>query len=229
MIQNTLQNWSYKKWKMYRHCPYSVRLKYIEQVAEPDPDPKYDAKRQRGIRVHDELAAAISSGGNIPSEAKEFEEIVEMLREKRAIVEQDHFFDNRWRPWPNGYRGHWLQVKQDAVVVEDEYVLTGDWKTGKKFGNEVDHFNQMKLYSVAAWIMYPGRPEYACELWYLDQDDVWSVSFTPQQLEKALGEFDKEVSAMFADKVFRPRPNKETCKYCPYGPQRGNSACPVGV
>lgn len=228
MITNTLTNWSYKKWKMYQHCPFSVKLKYIDRIPEPPIQPKYDEKRQRGIRVHDELADAVSTGAAIPKEAIEFSEIVESLRERSAVVEQDHFFDRTWKPHPT-YNGHWLQVKQDAVVIDEEYILTGDWKTGRKFGNEVDHFQQMKLYSVAAWIMYPGRQEYISELWYLDQSDIWSVTFKPQQLEQALGEFDRGVEVMFNDTMFRPRPSKETCKFCPYGPQRGNGACPVGV
>ncbi len=228
MIQNTLTNWSYKKLSMWEKCPYSVKLMYIDRIPQPPPDPKYDKARTRGIQFHEDIAVAITDGAEIPSIAEPFTAIVESMRERHAIVEQDHFLNNQWNRH-EGWKGHWLQIKQDVVVVEDEYVLTGDWKTGKRFGNEMSHFRQMQLYAIGAWRLYPGRPVYASELYYIDQDDIWSIDFTPEQLEKALGDWDRKAEAMFNDTLFRPRPNKDTCRFCPYGPQKGNGHCPVGV
>ena len=229
MIKNTLSSWSYKKLSMWEKCPYSVKLMYIDRIPQPPPDPKYDKARERGIKFHEEIALSISEGGPLPPAAESFSEIVEMMRLNNAVVEQDHFLDNKWEAWPNGWKGHWLQVKQDVVIPKEDYVLTGDWKTGKKHGNEMSHFRQMQLYSVAAWRLYPGRPEYVSELYYIDQDDIWTITFKPEDLERALGDFDRKANAMFADNIFRPRPNKDTCRFCPYGPQRGNGHCPVGV
>lgn len=228
LVTNTLTNWSFKKFKMYRACPMSVKLKYIDRVPEPDPDPKFDEKRQRGIRLHEELANAINDGAPTPPEAKDFADIVVSLREQGAIAEQDEFFDVQWKPWPS-YKGHWLQVKKDVRVVTQEYALVGDWKSGRKAGNEHDHYEQMRLYATTEWITNPGLPEYTVELYYLDVPDVWSVTFKPHQLEQAMKYFDESIAVMFADKWFRPKPSKMNCMYCPYGPKRGNGACPVGV
>lgn len=229
MIKNTLSSWSYKKLSMWEKCPYSVKLMYIDRIPQPPPDPKYDKARERGIKFHEEIATSITDGTPVPAAAKDFEEIVQQLRENNAIVEQDHFLDNQWNRWDHGWKGHWLQVKQDVVVVKPEFVLTGDWKTGKKHGNEMSHFRQMQLYSLAAWRLYPGRPEYVSELYYIDQDDIWTITFKEADLERALTDWDRKANAMFADTVFRPRPNIDTCRFCPYGPQRGNGHCPVGV
>jgi hypothetical protein len=226
-IENTIQNWSYKKVSMYRKCPMQVRLKYIDREPEPEPNPKYEEKRLRGIKAHDDLEACINLGAPIPAVAKEFETVITGYIELGAKAEAEEFFDDGWKPWPD-YKGHWLQVKKDVNIVTDEFVLTADWKTGRRYGNEVSHYEQMKLYAVTDHILHPGRPEYIVELQYLDQRDTWTVVFTPDKLEKALVDFDRDVDIMMNDTWFRPRPNRETCKYCPYSP-RGTGSCPVGV
>lgn len=227
MIQNTLRNWSFKKYKMWKLCPLSVKFKYIDREPEPEADEKADAARLRGIRIHEEMEACLKQTGPLPSYASEFENIVEGLLAQGARAEEDMFFNNRWEVHPS-YEGHWLQVKQDVLVVNDEYVLTGDWKSGRRFGNEFWHFKQMQLYSVAAWRALPGRAEYVAELYYLDKDDIWTVEFKPEQLEKAFGDFDREVDQMFNDTVFRPRPNVDTCRFCPYN-KKGTGICPVSA
>jgi len=234
---NTLTNWSYKKIKMYRACPMSVRLKYIDRVAEPDPDPKYDKKRQRGIMYHDVLEGIVNTGfdereGDIGEDVRE---LARSLHEQGATAERDEYFDSGWKPMKpefssKGYPlNHWLVVKKDYRLLTDDYLLVGDWKTGKKEGNEVDHFEQMRLYALTEWLQFPGFNTYDVELQYIDQDETWSHSFTVPKLERALKDFDGDVQVMMKDTWFRPKPSKFTCQYCPYGPRRGNGACPVGV
>ncbi len=220
-------SWSFKKYKMYQQCPMAVKLKYIEKAPEPEPDEKADAARLRGIQMHDEMEQCIKGLGPIPHYAQAFEPIITSLVEQGARAEEDMYLDDRWQGIPSR-DGHWLQIKQDVLVNTDEFILTGDWKSGKRFGNEYWHFKQMQLYSVAAWRVYPGLPEYVAELYYLDKNDVWSVSFNEEQLEKALGDFDREVDKMFSDKLFRPRPNLDTCRFCPFN-NKGSGACPVAA
>lgn len=227
MIQNTLKNWSFKKYKMYQMCPLSVKFEYIDRAPKPPPNEKDDAARLRGIRMHNEMEACIKGEGPIPSYANKFENVITALIENGARAEQDMFFNDRWE-YQEEREGHWLQVKQDVLVVTDEYVLNGDWKSGRRFGNEYWHFKQMQLYSVATWRAFPGRPEYVAELYYLDKDDLWCVQFTPQQLEKAFAEFDREIDKMFNDTVFRPKPNVDTCRFCPYN-KKGTGLCPVAA
>lgn len=220
-------SWSFKKYKMYKQCPMWVKLKYIERLPEPPPDPKGDAARLRGIKIHEDMEAVIKGTGPIPHYAQSFEPIICQLVERGATAEEDMFLNDKWELHPE-WNGHWLQVKQDVLVVDDEFVLTGDWKSGKRYGNEYWHFKQMQLYSIAAWRAYPGRPVYTNELYYLDKDDCWTIDFTPKQLEAALGDFDRDVETMFNDKIFRPKPNIDTCRFCPYN-NKGTGACPVAA
>lgn len=235
MIENTLTNWSYKKLKMYRSCPYSVYLKYIKRAPEPPKDPKFDAKRLRGIDAHDKLELCINVAGDIPVEFKPFTEIIESYIELGATAEKDEYFDDHWNTMTpqmssSGFPlNHWLVVKKDVRLETPEFVLVADWKTGKKHGNEVDHFEQMKLYAVTEWRKNPGFPEYVVELQYLDQKDTWAHTFKPRDLERHWATFDKDVAVMMTDTVFRPKPNKLTCQYCPFNQKGGSGACPVAA
>lgn len=220
-------SWSFKKYKMYQQCPMAVKLKYIEKAPEPEPTEKDDAARLRGIQMHNEMEACIKGEGPIPHYARDFDEVISALVERGAKAEEDMFLNSQWQRHPS-WEGHWLQVKQDVLLVNEDMVLTGDWKSGKRYGNEYWHFKQMQLYSVAAWRLFPGYPEYVAELYYLDKKDIWTVSFNEQQLEKALHDFDVEVDKMFNDKMFRPRPNIDTCRFCPFN-NKGSGACPVAA
>lgn len=229
MIENTLTNWSSTKLDHYNECPYRVYLKYIKRVPEGPPNPKYEEKRQRGIRLHDELRDCINAAAPIPQEVRDFEEIVDGYRELGAVAEVDEFFNKEWKPHPS-WQGHWLVVKKDVRIrVPGEFVLIADWKTGKKHGNEYKHYRQMQLYAVSEYVQDPGFPEYTVELQYIDQKDTWQHTFKPHQLEKAWADFDREANVMFNDKTFRPRPSIIVCRYCPFNSKSGSGACPVAA
>lgn len=231
MIVNTLTNTSYKMLKMYRACPLSVKFKYIDKVATLPPDPKFDEKRLRGIRLHDELAEVINQKdiSLMPRECEDFTEIAQGLIDHGAEAEKREFFDRNWNVWTGGWTGSWLNVTKDVRLYTSNYALVGDWKSGKKFGNEVDHFEQMRLYALTSWITNPGLDEYVVELYYIDQKDVWDHCFREKEMQQAWKDFDADFTLMFTDTMFRPKPSKENCKYCDFGPKKGNGHCPVGV
>lgn len=236
LIENTLKATSYKMLKMYRSCPFSVYLKYIKRVPEPAPDPKYDDKRKRGIQAHDDLQATINDGAPVPKIAEPFAEIIADYINLGAVAEGDEYFNRQWQIIPHhamqfnerGYpTGHWLVVKKDVRIRTPEFSIVVDWKTGKKHGNEIDHFEQMKLYAVTEWIIAPGLPEYVVELQYLDQKDTWSHTFKPQELERHWAAFDGDFAVMFNDRIFRTKPSILACRYCPFNLKNGTGACPV--
>lgn len=228
LAANTLRNWSFKKYWMYKHCPMQVRLKYIERVAEPDPDPKFDGKRQRGILMHDQMAVAVNMGAALPTEWEKLQEIVDGYREMGAVAELEEFYNRQWGP-AKGWDDAWVQVIKDVRVRLPTLSLIGDWKTGRKHGNELKYHQQMKLYALSEWVVNPGLSEYITELHFVDEDDTWEHTFKPHQMEKIMGDFERDVNTMMNDLVFRPKPSKINCQYCPYGPRKGNGACPVGV
>lgn len=228
--------WSWSMLQIYRKCPYWARLRYIDKSPLPPIDDK-DEKRLRGIDAHDSMSKFVLADGTLPElhEAlKPFKDILFDVRDIRTkglgIVtsEVPKYYDQNWRPQETR-QDYWFQMIPDIhVKVPSELNMTVDGKTGKKYGNEVSHFGQMEFYAVCAWIDDPTFDLYKSELWYFDKKDVWSIDFTPRQLELARKKLDDEVARMFADKVHRPRPSKIVCRYCPYSP-KGTGACAVGV
>jgi RecB family exonuclease len=125
----------------------------------------------------------------------------------------------------------WLRLKLDALVFHDEKTATViDYKTGKKFGNEVKHSEQTQLYQLVSFLRYPKLETVFAELWYIDLGEVSSVRFTRQQGLKFKSNFDRRGTKMTRNTDWSHNANKYSCKWCPYGPWEGGTGdCPDGV
>lgn len=220
----SFERWSWSQLSTYRSCPFQARLRYIEREPEPEKGP--NDPRDRGIAMH--KAAEDYLLGEVSTPVRELEPFIEVLDELKSanpLVEHTYYLDSLWRQTTR--ENAWLKFIPD-VHVTIAANLTGDWKTGKKFGNEVKHYQQMELYAVGAWCVDPSFDEYLTDLYYIDQKDMVTHVFKPEQLEKARARLDIEANRMMQDKIHTPRPSKQSCKWCPYSP-RGTGACPVGV
>lgn len=217
--------WSWSKLQLYRKCPLAARFKYVDHIPEPER-PTADKGAERGLRIHAAMEAYLVNNASLPQEAETFRVQAEALRDLNPSVEQKTFFDSNWRPCKE--ENYWLIVIQDANVVTQDFALTVDFKTGKRFGNEASHMGQKLLYSITNWRLNDSLDEYIAEMWYLDQKDIWSTTFPVEQLAQSMARFDNEVDAMLNDTLFRPRANIHSCRFCPYSP-RGNGHCPIGV
>lgn len=123
----------------------------------------------------------------------------------------------------------WLRMKLDAMVMHDETTATViDYKTGRKFGNEVKHAEQLQLYQLATFLRYPKLETVFAELWYLDQNEITSQKFSRTMGLRFRDKFSKRGDALTSCTDFPANPNKFTCKWCQYGPWNGGQ-CTVGV
>lgn len=100
--------------------------------------------------------------------------------------------------------------------------------TGKRFGNEVKHAEQLQLYAVCALLRYPEVQRVTCELWYIDQNELASFTMKRSQMKKYLQLFDKRGVAMTTETEFKPNPNIYSCKWCSYAPHKQGD-CAYGV
>ena len=122
----------------------------------------------------------------------------------------------------------WVRMKADAVVwLTKKRAVVIDYKTGRKFGNEIKHAEQVQLYAVALLIRYPEVEIVDVELWYLDQDELTHAQKPTAKWVRHLKPFDarfKRMSTMDLKKI-KPAANKIACKWCPYR----NGICPHAV
>jgi hypothetical protein len=112
----------------------------------------------------------------------------------------------------------WLRLKLDAMVeISPTEAVVIDYKTGRSFGNEVKHGQQVQLYTVVAFMKFPLLEKVTTELWYLDQDELTSMSFTRAQGLRFKATFDKRGNALTSAVDFPFSPSIHACRWCAYG------------
>ena len=214
----TINTWSFSRLMDYESCPKKAWLKHAERI----PDPRPSTAAERGTAIHT-LAEKYLLGeiDPLPKELAKFSHEFESMRaqNKNLMLEQEWGFDKEWKPC--AYRGDvtWGRVKADCVLpLTPKSGIVIDFKTGKKFGNEIKHGEQLQMYALSSFIMQPEWDEITCELWYLDQDDLTSVKVTRKTaLSRYLKVFDHRLKKMTEATEFPAKANIISCKWCPYG------------
>lgn len=124
----------------------------------------------------------------------------------------------------------WLRLKLDVMVMFDEtHAAVIDYKTGRKFGNEVKHADQVQLYQLVTFLRNPKLLFVTAELWYLDQPEgqnITSQTFTRMQGLRFRDGFDKRGIALTTNTEWPANPNKFNCQWCPY---KNTEHCDKGV
>lgn len=128
---------------------------------------------------------------------------------------------------------HWVAVwhrsKIDALVLPiPEMAIVIDYKTGKRFGNEIKHAEQTQLYALNTVLRYPSVEEVFTELWYTDVDELVTARFSRAQILRFKSNWDRRGRAMTTATEFPPNPNVFSCQFCQYGPWNGGQ-CKDGV
>jgi hypothetical protein len=219
----------------YEACPMRVKLQYIEHMPEPPRPP--DNPLERGNREHKRLELFVGGDtaqmsqveGKCTAQFLPLLEHAQLLREcGQATTEADWFFDADWNPCTKDKRHQWSKIDLSVFDETTGRVVSVDYKTGRSGYKTVEHVQQNQLYAAHTACKYPWADRIDTELWYLDEGWVRTATYSREEALKFIGRFQKRADRIFADKFFRPNPNIQTCRYCPYSP-RGTGVCPVGV
>ena len=194
---------------------------------------KTEHANDRGTRIHDAAERFVRGGVELLPELKSFSTEFHDLRNKyehgMVSLEGEWAINKNWEPVAWGDRDAWARIKLDAFVrLSKTHAVVIDYKTGRKFGNEIKHAEQTQLYQLAAFLRYPELETIDVELWYTDQDDLTHMKYTRSQGMRFFQNFNQRGIAMTSAKEFPPSPNVFACKWCPYGP-RGTGDCDKGV
>ena len=238
---------SFSRLDVFSTCQYRAKLAFVDRIPEPDrgpgpltaPDGSKEWHNDRGSRIHD-LGEHYVSGviQDFPSELSKFESAFNGLRTAyenqswtgQVQTEKLWCFDENWENCPDdAWDRIWMRIKIDCTVFHSPQEATIiDYKTGRKFGNEVKHAQQCNLYQLGAFIRYPELEHITTELWYLDLGETTSVEYSRDKGMKSFSLWNNKNLAMTSCEDFRPNPNIHNCKWCPYGPKRSGD-CTVGV
>jgi CRISPR/Cas system-associated exonuclease Cas4 (RecB family) len=224
-----ISSWSHSRAVDFEKCKRLAFLKYVKRIPElprPLPPGKTEHANDRGSRVHDHAEHYVrGTHPDISPEMKAFRTEFEAMRRLFAAgtvsLEGEWGFNQDWEA--ADWKTAWLRMKLDALVFLSPYEAVAiDYKTGKKFGNEIKHGEQVMLYQLACFQRYPELEEVHTELWYLDHDDLTRRSFTRAQGLRFHQSWDRRGRAITNCAEFPANPNKWSCQYCPYGaPENG--------
>lgn len=211
----------------YETCPRQAYFAYVEKIPEP-PRPALPAGKEypndRGTRVHNEIENYVRKNGEAPypKEAKKFErehiKLADLFAAKRATMEDPWYFNDSWvaLKGPTAEKEYTFQVRLDVSVTVDDvgdHMAVIDHKTGRRYGNEVKHADQMRMYALGTFLRYEPL-KVTTELHYLDHDEISDMTYNYNIVPNLIANYSRRFHTMFEDKVFRPKPNAWNCSYC---------------
>lgn len=229
MSASTLKSWSFSMAMVFEECKYRIKLERIDKILDERPRPHAD----RGTAIHLEAEDFVIGKGPFTNNLRFFKDDLTALQTHyaagRVTCEEEWAFDREWKPVAWKAREAWLRLKADATCrLSKTHLVVIDYKTGKRFGNEVKHGRQLQLYAMCTLLLHPEIDKVTCELWYFDQDEIASFVMTRKQLKKFLMIYDKLGNEITSETEFPPSPNIFSCKYCPYAPDE-QGQCEFGV
>jgi hypothetical protein len=239
---------SYSRLDVFETCKFRARLQFIDRVPEGDKSPAAD----RGTRIHQDLEHAVRNNAeNIHQDlvhfVPEIQKAAEMYEEGLVAPEEMWCFNSGWqRVAANDWDNIWLRIKTDLTFFTELHtplfdadetfdfeapkeIVVVDFKSGKRFGNEVKHQDQCSLYALGAFMSYPKLEKVRTELWYGDINDLHAVEYTRRTaMETYFKPFNERLLKVTATTDFPPQPSRDACKWCPYSPWKGGQ-CSVGI
>lgn len=234
-----LKTWSHSRINVFETCKRRAKLAYIDKIPEPKrplPPGKTEHANDRGTRLHDAAEKFIKGGVELVPELhkfhKEFHKARTLYERKQASTEGDWGFDRNWNPVAWMSSDVWCRIKCDLVVLMDKHTaITIDYKSGKRFGNEIKHGEQMQIYTIGTLFRWPGVTHVTTELWYLDLDEIVSITYRRDQGMRLINNYERRADLMTICEDFPPSPSRFACKWCPYKPVEygGTGHCPDGV
>lgn len=229
-----INSWSHSKLTDFDKCKRMFWLKHDQRIPEPErplPPGKTEHANERGTRVHDNCEGYVRGEHDAlaPEAEKHFGIQLDLMRALYAdglvSLEGEWGMDSDWET--TAWKGAWLRLKLDAMVMVDKtHAIVIDYKTGHKFGNEVKHAEQLQLYQLVTFLRYPFLEKVTAELWYLDQNEVTSFTYTRAQGLRFKDGFNRRGIAALSQIAYPPNPNIHSCKWCPY---KNTEHCTVGV
>lgn len=230
-----LNSWSSSKLNEFQKCKYRTFLLHVEKVPEPErplPPGKTEHANDRGSRIHqasEDYVSGTKGAGVIREMGKftaEFEKLRALYKEGKVKLEGEWGFDQNWGV--TDWRTAWVRMKLDAMVfLSKTEGVAIDYKSGRLFGNEVKHAEQLQLYQFGAFMRYPQLEVVHTELWYLDVDELTRMSFTRSQGIRFGDKFTKRGMDLTTTTDWPANPNIHSCRWCQYGPW-GSGHCTVG-
>lgn len=212
-----IPTWSHSALKTYETCAYRSYISKVKKVQED-----FGPAAQRGTDIHEQAELYVNGElGEMPDTLKkfqpQFEELRELFIDAKVELEGEWGFTIEWEPCGWMAPDVWGRVKLDAMVHETETsARVIDYKTGKRFGNEISHSQQALTYAIGSFMRYPDLEIAKTELWYLDHGETSEQVYTRDQALAFMPNLQQRAIDMTTATKFPPNPSKDNCRWCSF-------------
>lgn len=214
-----IKNWSFSSLSTFEQCPKRLAFKRIDRIEEPSSE-----AAERGSQIHNQAERYVRGelGDDPPLPLMKFEQGFRTLKSafEKGIVhcEEEWGFAKDWSAVEWGDPDCWHIGKLDCFVKNDDgSALIVDYKTGRKYGNELKHGEQGLTYAIAAFMRYPELDFIKVEFWYLDKGEKLTRQYTRQQALVLQPQLHQRAKKMTTCTSFEPTPSANACRFCHYG------------
>ncbi len=208
--------WSFSTLKQMAQCPYSLYLSKIKKHKQPPAKALI-----RGSNAHDMCENYLKGIVlEVPEEFSQWTKEMDRLRDLTAAgtcwPEKELSFDKEWQPTGWFDSNTWCRFKADVIVREDETSFRIiDWKTGRKFGNEFSHAEQLKYYAVALGMAIPEADFISASMYYLDHGtETLDKTYTRDEITYFLPLVTERGKAFTDRTEFPATPSDQACRWC---------------
>ncbi len=216
--------WSHSSLQQFQECPYRLFLRRVKKIKEPSGE-----AAERGTKIHDQceeyvrgLRAEIPEGKKTDQFEHRFTLLKDMFNKGMVQMEENWGFDVDWTPLVDDGKLYkddklWAMTKLDVFIRDSETSATVlDYKTGRKFGNEVKHGSQAYTYAISAFMKYPELEFVKAEFWYLDQGQTLERKWTRAEAMLLLNRLTERAIKMTSATKFPAKPGENACRWCHY-------------
>lgn len=230
LIKPPIRAWSFSRLLDFESCPYRI---YLDQVAKsPKPEQEEDNPLVRGERIHKAAENYIKGEGELTKELQKplIVEHIELCKgfydNNLATVEENWAFDEDWGPTGWYDDNTWLRVKIDVSCrVDDDFLEVTDWKSGKSQGKEVRNMQQAQIYATTAMLRNPQIDFVTPIFAYTDENKIIRLKpIERRQINLYMVRYAARAQKLTSCLMFKAKPNKINCNYCPFG-ERNTKAC----
>lgn len=212
-----IPSWSHSALKTYETCAYRSYITKVKRIQED-----WGPAAKRGTRIHKQAEEYVA--GTMPELPHtlekfkgEFVFLKEQFNEDKVEIEGEWGFTIDWQPCGWMAKGVWGRMKLDALVRESETsARVIDYKTGKRFGNEITHAQQALIYAVGTFFRYPELQHVQTEIWYLDHGETSTQAYTRDEAMVFMPALHERAITMTTALKFPPNPSKTNCYWCSF-------------
>ena len=248
--------YSFSSFELYDNCKHAWKCRYRDKLPGEENAPQITGKQAHRFAEHyvrDCLKNKVKMNRNFlngylweaPNNLlQELDEMAERFIDsfivdfKNPLVERKIAFNSKWQPLDDFFSDQaFFRLVMDLFFVEDGAfgplgVIT-DYKTSWKLPTqkEVDNSLQLKIYSFAAFLLYPEVEEVIPRLFFLRYGVMKTRSepYTRSDIADVPELIQQKVEEIEAEKDFKPSLNRLCgwCGYTPYCPLFKNSLTKV--